>query len=139
MKLDRELLPLRKDGNLLDAGGRLFCSRAIAFAAMLADPEMIRRHPFAVPFSLLGAYNYPILIHVKSVTGYSVATPRDQMYVNVVPNLNTGIFSPDQVAGITKEHPEVRFITLESVEPLKITLSSRHGPPIDLTPYIPNL
>jgi hypothetical protein len=41
----------------------------------VADPEMIRKNPFDVPFSLLGAYNFPILFKVKSATGYSVTAP----------------------------------------------------------------
>jgi len=35
------------------------------------------------------------------------------------------------------EKPDLKFITLESLHPLKITLSSRDGPTIDLTPYVP--
>ena len=36
-----------------------------------------------------------------------------------------------------REHPDLKFITLERVTPLKLTLSSRDGPTIDLTPYVP--
>ena len=35
------------------------------------------------------------------------------------------------------ERPDLKFITLESLHPLKITLSSRDGPTIDLTPFVP--
>ncbi len=35
------------------------------------------------------------------------------------------------------ERPELKFITLEGLHPVKITLSSKDGPTIDLTPYIP--
>jgi hypothetical protein len=51
--------------------------------------------------------------------------------------VNIGVFSPDQKEAILRERPNVKFITLESVDPLRITLSSRDGPTVDLTPLIP--
>jgi hypothetical protein len=90
-----------------------------------------------VPFSLIGAYDFPIFFEVKSATGYSVTTPHDQLYLKTRPRWSSGIFTPDQKEAILQERPHIRFITLESVEPLRITLSSREGPPIDLTPYVP--
>jgi hypothetical protein len=36
------------------------------------------------------------------------------------------------------EHPDLKFITLESLQPLRITLSSGTGPAIDLTPFVPH-
>ncbi len=35
------------------------------------------------------------------------------------------------------ERPDLKFITLEGLHPVRITLSSRDGPTIDLTPFIP--
>jgi len=89
------------------------------------------------PFSLMGGYNYAMLAHVVCGSGYSQTTPRDQVY------LKTPIFSPwgayqiKQRDALLRECPSLKFVTLESVKPLKVTLSSRDGPTIDLTPYIP--
>jgi hypothetical protein len=135
MRLDRELLfSGRSDRYWAEVKSRLGPDDVIV---PVADPEMIRKNPFDVPFSLLGAYNFPILFKVKSVTGYSVTVPRDQLYVTVPPAVNIGVFSPDQKEAILRERPNVKFITLESVDPLRITLSSRDGPTVDLTPLIP--
>jgi hypothetical protein len=135
MRLDRELLfSGRSDRYWAEVKSRLGPDDLIV---PVADPEMIRKNPFDVPFSLLGAYNFPILFKVKSVTGYSVTVPRDQLYVTVPPAVNIGVFSPDQKEAILRERPNVKFITLESVDPLRITLSSRDGPTVDLTPLIP--
>jgi len=105
----------------------------------VADPALInnRNYQLEIPFTLLGAYDFPILFKVKSATGYSIVAPRDQLYLHTAPAINIGIFSPDQKQAILQERPGVRFITLESVEPLRITLSTPNRPPIDLTPYIP--
>lgn len=107
------------------------------YIAAIADPQVVSTHPFTVPFSLLGTYNFPILFKVKSVTGYSVTAPRDQLVVTVPPKMAFGLFSPDQKEAILRERPDVKFITLESMDPLRITLSSKDGPTVDLTPFIP--
>jgi len=106
--------------------------------AVIADTNMLERHPFDVPYTLLGAYNFPILIKVKSVTGYSVTTPYDHLYVKTIPAWNIGIFDTNQRTSVMRERANVRYITLESIKPLRITLSSRNGSVIDLTPYVPN-
>jgi hypothetical protein len=135
MSLDRELLfSGRSDRYWAAVKSQLGPDDVIV---PVADPEMIRRNPFDVPFSLLGAYNFPILFKVGSATGYSVTAPRDQLYVSVVPAVNIGLFSAGQEEAISRERPNVKFITLESVHPLRITLSSRDGPTVDLTPLIP--
>jgi hypothetical protein len=135
MRLDRDLLfSGRLDRYWAEVKSRLGTDAVIV---PVADPEMIRKNPFDVPFSLLGAYDFPILFKVTSATGYSVTVPRDQLYLTVAPAVNIGVFSPDQKEAILQERPNVKFISLESVHPLRITLSSRDGPTIDLTPLIP--
>jgi len=90
-----------------------------------------------IPFSLLGAYNYPILARVRSVTGYSATAPRDRLYVKIAPSASMGLYSPEQVGEILRERPNVKCIELKSVQPLSIVLHSGTGPDIDLTPFIP--
>jgi hypothetical protein len=48
-----------------------------------------------------------------------------------------GAYIPEQRDALLRDHPDVKFITLESLKPLKITLSSGTGPAIDLTPFVP--
>ncbi len=103
----------------------------------VVNPDLVIFHPFEIPFSLLGAYNFPILYQVKCGSGYSATAPHDQLYIKLPPAINMGIYAPEQKAAVLKERPDVKFITLESVDPLRITLSSRDGPTIDLTPEIP--
>jgi len=89
------------------------------------------------PYSLIGAYNYPELFEVTAATGYTLTVPRDQAYLVTASSRNNGIYAPEQAATILRERPNARFITLESVKPLRITLSSPKGP-IDLTPLLSN-
>lgn len=90
---------------------------------------------YEAPYSLIGAYNYPELFQVTAATGYTLTVPRDQAYLAATTALNSGIYAPSQMDAIRRERPNVRFITLESVKPLRITLSSPKGP-IDLTPLL---
>ncbi len=89
------------------------------------------------PYSLLATFNYAVLANVVSTGGYSQTAPRDQLYTKTQPYYPFGAFLPEQKADLLAERPGLKFITLESVEPLKITLSSRDGPTVDLTPFAP--
>ncbi len=100
------------------------------------NPQLTMADRYVAPFSLIGAYDYPILFEVPSATGYSLTVPSDQLYLQTHPVTNSGIFWPSQEAQILKERPNVRFVTLESVAPLRITLSAPSGAPIDLTPFL---
>ncbi len=66
-----------------------------------------------------------------------MTAPRSQLYLKTQPTLNIGIFSPDQKAAILRERPDVSFITLESIHPLRISLTTADARTIDLTPLIP--
>jgi hypothetical protein len=90
---------------------------------------------YRAPYSLIDAYNYPDLFQVTAAAGYTLTVPRDQLYLQTKSGFNNGIYAPDQEADIARERPNARFITLESVQPLRITLSSPDGP-IDLTPFV---
>jgi len=91
-----------------------------------------------VPFSLIGAYDYPMIARVVCGSAYSQTVPKDQYYVRTVPLLSPwGAYSINARDALLREHPDLKFITVESIEPLKVTLSSRDGPTIDLIPYFP--
>jgi hypothetical protein len=89
------------------------------------------------PFELLGTYNYAILDRVINVSGYSLTVPQDQLYLRTLPDFPSGAFDDTQKPDLLREKPDLKFITLVSLHPLKITLSSRDVPDIDLTPYVP--
>ena len=89
------------------------------------------------PFSYLGGYNYPMLADVICGSGYSQTPPRGQIYLKAPLLSPWGAYNISQRDDLLREKPDLKFITLEQVHPLKITLSSREGPTIDLTPFIP--
>lgn len=92
---------------------------------------------FEEPYSLLGTYNYATIAHVVNVWGYSPTAPADQHKIRTVPYYPFGAYLPNQREALLKEDPDLKFITLERLVPLRMTLSSRDGPTIELTPYIP--
>jgi hypothetical protein len=92
---------------------------------------------FEEPYSLLSIYDYPCLDKIVGVWGWSQAAPADQLYVQVQPVYPFGAFLPEQKAALLAERPDLKFLTMESLQPLRITLSSRDGPTIDLTPFVP--
>ena len=92
---------------------------------------------FQEPYSLLAAYNYPCLTQVIGTGGWSQTTPAGQLYLHTQVDYPFHAFVPEKKAALLKEHPDVKFITLVSLRPLKLTLSSAHGATIDLTPFVP--
>jgi hypothetical protein len=105
--------------------------------AVLIPLDLYEDNRFEEPYCLLGTYNYAVLAGVVNAWGYSPTVPRDQVYTKTYAFYPFGAYNPDQKAALMAERPELKFITLESLRPLKITLSSRNGPTIDLTPYVP--
>jgi hypothetical protein len=92
---------------------------------------------FEEPYSLLGTYNYAPIDGITNAWGYSPTVPLDATYTKTYAFYPFGAYRPDQRAALMAELPELKFITLESLHPLRITLSSRDGPVIDLTPFVP--
>lgn len=90
-----------------------------------------------LPFSYLGGFNYPMLTLVTCGSGYSQTIPSDQFYIQGPMLTHWGAYHIKQREELLRQHPDLKFITLEQVHPLKITLSSNDGPTIDLTPFIP--
>ncbi len=105
--------------------------------AVLIPLDLYEDNRFEEPYCLLGTYNYAVLANVVNAWGYSPTVPRDQVYTKTYAFYPFGAYHPSQKPALMAERPELKFITLESLHPLKITLSSRDGPTIDLTPYVP--
>jgi hypothetical protein len=105
--------------------------------AVLIPMDLYSNDRFEVPYSLLGTFNYAALAGVVNAWGYSPTVPRDQVYTKTYAVYPFGAYLPNQKQSLMAERPELKFIALESLRPLKITLSSRDGPTIDLTPYVP--
>ena len=107
--------------------------------AVLIPPELYASDRFEEPYSLLGTYNYAVLARFDNISGYSSNTmPQDQLYMPGLPSYYPfGAYIPENRDRLRKLLPKLRFITLESLHPLKITLSSPDGSITDLTPFVP--
>ncbi|MCE0522575.1 MAG: hypothetical protein LV480_06660 [Methylacidiphilales bacterium] len=105
--------------------------------AVLIPLDIYEDDRFEEPYSLLGTYNYAVLAGVVNAWGYSPTVPRDQVYTKTYAFYPFGAYRPEQKQALMAERPDLKFITLESLNPLKITLSSHDGPTVDLTPYVP--
>jgi hypothetical protein len=90
------------------------------------------------PDCLLASYNYACLARLVSVSGYSHTAPLDEIPLKTEPFFPNGAFEISQRTKLIREDPHLKLITLESLQPLRITLSSGDGPNIDLSPYIPD-
>jgi hypothetical protein len=105
--------------------------------AVLIPWEIYTDDRFEEPYSLLGTFNYAVLANVVNACGYSPTAPRDQLYTKTDAFYPFGAYDPAQKQALMAERPDLKFITLVSLSPLKITLSSHDGPTIDLTPFVP--
>jgi hypothetical protein len=105
--------------------------------AVLIPLNIYEDNRFEEPYTLLGTYDYAVLAGVVNAWGYSPTVPRDQVYTKTYAYYPFGAYRPYQKQALMAERPDLKFITLESLRPLKITLSSRDGPTIDLTPFVP--
>jgi len=105
--------------------------------AVLIPLDLYEDDRFEEPYTLLGSYNYAVLAGVVNAWGYSPTVPRNQVYTKTYAFYPFGAYNPNQKAALMAEKPDLKFITLENLHPLKITLSSRDGPTIDLTPFVP--
>jgi hypothetical protein len=105
--------------------------------AVLIPLKLYDNERFDEPFSLLSAFNYPCLTGVVSASGYSQTPPSNQLYCRTPVVYHFGAWAPEQKAALLAERPDLKFITLESLNPVRLSLSSRTGPTIDLTPFLP--
>ena len=135
MNWDRELLLTGGTGRYWDQVRPLL--KPTDRIAVLIPLDLYMDDRFEEPYSLLGTYNYAVLAGVVNAWGYSPTVPRDQVYTKTYAFYPFGAYHPDQKESLMEERPDLKFITLESLQPLRITLSSRDGPTIDLTPFVP--
>jgi hypothetical protein len=105
--------------------------------AVIIPEELYFEDRFQEPYSLLPTFNYACLARVINTGGWSQTPPADALYTRTPAFYPFGAYLPRQKAALMAERPGLKFITLESLKPLRISLSSRDGPTIDLTPYIP--
>jgi hypothetical protein len=105
--------------------------------AVLLPLQLYTDNHYDIPFSLLTAFNYPCLTRIAGAGGYSQTPPEDQLYLKIWTTYPFGAWRPEQKADLLAQRPDLKFITLESLSPLKITLSARTGPTVDLTPFVP--
>jgi hypothetical protein len=105
--------------------------------AVLIPFKLYSDDRFEEPYILLGSYNYAEIDGFINAWGYSPTAVRDQVYTTTYAYYPFGAYDPAQKPALMAEKPDLKFITLESLHPLKITLSSRDGPTIDLTPFVP--
>ena len=105
--------------------------------AVLIPIDLFLDNRFEEPYSLLGTFNYAEIDGFVNAWGYSPTAPRDQVYTRTYAYYPFGAYATDQKESLMAEKPDLKFITLESLHPLRITLSSRDGPTTDLTPFVP--
>jgi hypothetical protein len=133
MEMDRELIFSGTSVRFWDKVKPLLKPGEVVVPVM--NPNLSVLDVYLTPYSLLAAYNYPELLQVRSGVGYLLTVPDDQLYLKTYPPSSSGAYLPEQEATVLAERPNVRFVTLESLKPLRITLSSPQGP-IDLTPLL---
>jgi hypothetical protein len=105
--------------------------------AVIIPFDLYEKDRFEEPYSLLGTYDYATMAGIVNLWGYSQTAPLDQIDIQIYAWYPFGAYRPEQRSFLLKHRPEIKFITLESLHPLKITLSSGTGPTIDLTPFVP--
>ncbi len=105
--------------------------------AVLIPFKIYLQDRFEEPYSLLGTYNYATMARFVNLWGYSPTPPLDQVDPGLESVYPFGAYVPEQKAHLLALRPDLKFITLESLHPLKITLSSGDGTTVDLTPFVP--
>jgi hypothetical protein len=105
--------------------------------AVLIPLDLYEDDRFEQPYSLLGTFNYAAMFGTVNAWGYSPTVPLDQAYTRVAAFYPFGAYVPSQRAALLADKPGLKLMSLESSKPLRITLSSRDGPTIDLTPLVP--
>jgi hypothetical protein len=89
-----------------------------------------------LPFTFLNTYNYPDLFHVRSISGYSLTSPIDQLGIQVLPPWQFGAFLPDQMTLVSLMGAKCNELEITSDGPLQIVLHRPDGRIIDLTPIV---
>ena len=80
---------------------------------------------FDIPYSLLGTYDYACVDGIINASGYSSTTPQRQLYTHVA-YYPFGACIPEERAALLREHPDLKFITLEGLQPGQDHAQLRH-------------
>jgi len=104
--------------------------------ATVIDLPYWRTHNGGIPYTLLGTADFPAFFQVRCISGYSPTAPSDQIPLKTRPGMWFGAFCADQVDQILAERPDLKLLRIASTHPLKITMSTGHGPETDLSPYL---
>jgi hypothetical protein len=75
-----------------------------------------------VPWSLMNAYNYPALSGIPSRSGYIIRDMIGARYAGTEPLGPIGCFYQRDIALLRRADPQLRFIVLRSLEPVRIEL-----------------
>lgn len=90
-----------------------------AFVPVLAVDVPTERVP-QVPWLLLGAYNYPALVEVKSKSGYVIKGFEGRILHGVAARGVMGTFEERDIAALHHADPNLKFMVLTNVRPLRI-------------------
>jgi hypothetical protein len=89
----------------------------------VVDPKLMTTGSiYEIPYTLIGAYNYPALFRVQSITGYTAPGLSKSRPQNEQPYLWPGLYSPDVAQPMLRKYPNLKAIELVSLRPLKIQL-----------------
>jgi hypothetical protein len=105
------------------------------YIVTVIDPDLLKQEITKLPYSLLGTANFPAFYKLRCASGYSPTAPLKQRLLKTDPEFWFGAFGTDQVPELLRERPDLKMITVDGVDPLRISLVAR-GQRIDLTPYI---
>jgi len=105
--------------------------------ATVIDIDLWEKNGWAIPYTYLGTANFPALYQITCISGYSPTSPTDQLPLKTRPFYWFGAFSGNQLDDILQERPNLKVIIIENAYPLKLSLYSKDGTKIDLTPYLP--
>ncbi len=88
------------------------------------DPKLTFANFSEIPYSLIGAYNYPSLFRVRGASGYLAAGLAPTNVGGAAPFHWGGIYSPDAGARLLARNPNLRALQLVSLHPMRIELRS---------------
>jgi hypothetical protein len=102
---------------------------------VIIPPPIMKRDFFKIPYSLLGAYNYPALFQVPSITGYTAVGLARENSDEAMPYHWSGAFSPEVGNRLLQQNPRLKALRLVSMHPLRIDFCTRQGQtPLQLPP-----
>lgn len=113
---------------LIGEGNRMFC---------MVSPAGTKDHEKEIPYSLLGANNFPALFGVPSISGSTAPGFSQLKSEEDVPHGFGGTYSPEVGKRLLAKNAHLRALHLVSVRPLRIDLCSQDGCQTLPTPLTP--